>query len=382
MDQESLIARAPKTTPAMSAADKWKLSALMAIVLVTSTVMGILSPLVVMYFESDYFVVFMTSFEFMIIFGLLYLFVTRNKGKPRQIGLISQLGIFNAIMAMSYLYASDPTRTPPVMQSTLTGMAIVPSAIMRRCMFGKSVTYNPILITFASIFLAGSLGLAAVPVITDLHGDYVTVFWCMVYLFGVCARSWYNVIQEKYVRVTEYGAITDEHGNTVHGSLGLTFRQKLGNKFELSFYSRLIMIACILPLFGVEWIGMSENTTLLEPLIEFNSSMYVAFSSAKEGAILQGFIISYLCLFFSAIYLNGISTNYHMILTAVCNPMVGLFFTIFPQLNPGLQYPLWITLSSLGCGVISVVLWMFGEGDTAKKICRRKKRDDSCLEEK
>ena len=359
--EECEIATTSVTGSKLTMLNRMKLSALMVVVLISSGVMGVLSPLIVTYYVSDYFVVFATTLEFLLIFGLLYLIVVKNKTKPKEGKLIVLLGVLNAIMAMSYLYSSDPMRTPPVMQSTLTGIAVIPSAIIKRYVFGNTVEYNSWFISFSIFFLVASVCVSAYPLIENMNGNYMMVFWCCLYLAGgVCVRSWYNVIQELYVKKTEHSGQT------------LTFKESLGNKIELSFFSMLIMIGCIVPLSGFEWIiysGSNRTDWYMGPLYDFNNSFHEAFTTVREGLFLQSFIFSYLILFFSAIYLNAISTNYHMILTAICNPLVALFYTIFPSLNPGIQYPLWATLLSLLCGISSVVLWMFGEGKSNKKCC-------------
>ena len=342
-------------TQGVSWKQKLTMSALMIWITLTSSTMGILGPILVTYFKSDYFVVFATSFEFFIFFGLLYLFSVKNKVSPPEKCLIIQLGLFNAIMAMSLLYASEPTRTPPVMQSTLTGLAVLPSAVMRRLTFNKDTLYHKMWTTLSCLLLLASLILSGIPLVEDWssnENDLWSIMWCFIYLFGVCARSYYNVIQEKYVRKTEYGPGID-----------LTTKQKFDNKIILSFFSRIVMICIIMPMFGVDWIG--KNIT--QPLTDFNESFYEGFTTTHGGLLLQGFILCYFTLFFSAIYLNAISTNYHMILTAIANPTVALFFTIFPDLNPGIKYPWWIVISSLVCGIVSVAFWIKGESKIKKK---------------
>lgn len=354
-DEESPINNEELTNQGMSFKQKLIMSGLMIWITLTSSTMGILGPILVTYFKSDYFVVFTTSFEFFIFFGLLYLFSVKKKVSPPEKCLIVQLGIFNALMAMSLLYASDPTRTPPVMQSTLTGLAVLPSAIMRRLTFGKDTQYHKVWTTLSCLLLLASLVLSGIPMVEDWstnENDMWSILWCFIYLFGVCTRSYYNVIQEKYVRRTEYAPGID-----------LTFKQKFNNKIILSFFSRIIMICMIMPMFGFDWIG--KNIT--QPLTDFNESFYEGFTTVHGGLLLQGFIVCYFTLFFSAIYLNAISTNYHMILTAIANPTVALFFTIFPDLNPGIKYPWWIVILSLLCGIVSVAFWIKGESKIKKK---------------
>ena len=316
---------------------------LMSWVTLTSTIMGILSPLLVIRYESDYYVLFAISIEFFILFGIMFLCV-KEKTKMLKWKLIVQLGIFNAYMAITLLYASDPTRTPPVMQSTLTGLAIVPSAIFRKIAFPKSIKYNMIYITISCIFLLCSVIISGIPIASN--SDIYSFWWCLIYISGVCARSYYNVIQEKYVRCTEY----------VDNKI-LSSREKLDNRIRLSFYSRFFAIITIIPAFAFEWI---QNTGII-PFEDFYDSFAESVQYNSSAVMLQGFILCYFGLFFSAIYLNAISTNYHMILTAICNPSVALFFTIFPELNTGIQYPIWSTIFSLVFSFLSIVFWMKGD---------------------
>jgi len=349
---------------------KCYISILMVIVAVLSSVMGIMSPIVIMTFSSNYFVTFIMTFEFLIFFGFIWLVVVRNKSFPRlKWRTILELGISNAFMAIFILYSSDPSRTPPVMQSTLTALSIIPTILIRCCVFGKNqIHFDKIFNVISIIFLIGSVVVAGYPLVDNIGDiDLISIFWCVMYLTGICILSWYNVAQEKYVKETETT------------TLNTTFREKLDNKIILSFFSRIPMLIVIIFSFGCEYLLVFDNET--SPLSRFNESFYEAFTQVEGALILQGFIFSYFLLFFSAIYLNGISTNYHMILTVISNPMVALFFTIFPSLNPGIQYPLWVTITSLVLSISSVILWIGGESQFSKKICRPKQSESTIQEQ-
>ena len=337
------------------------MAVLILIVAILSAVMGIMAPIVIMTFSSDYFVTFMITLELFILFGLAWIFVVKDKSFPQKWKLILDLGISNAFMALFILYSSDPTRTPPVMQSTLTALTVVPAVLMRYCVFGKEhVYFDKVLNVVSIILLVASVAIAGYPLASDIeHVDLMSIIWSVVYLVGICILTWYNVSQEKYVRLTE-----TEYINT-------TDREKLDNKIILSFFSRIPMLIIVICAFGVEYVLVLNNET--SPLLRFNESFYEAFTQLKSGLILQGFVLTYFVLFFSAIYLNAISTSYHMILTVISNPAVALFFTIFPSLNPGIQYPLWVTISSLILSISSVLFWIAGESQFFKKKCKKTK---------
>jgi hypothetical protein len=76
---------------------------------------------------------------------------------------------------------------------------------------------------------------------------------------------------------------------------------------------------------------------------------------------LQVFMLLWYLLFVLALFLNEISTNYTMILTNITNQSIALFFIIFPHLNEGIRYPLFITLSSMATSFVSVLFWINAE---------------------
>jgi hypothetical protein len=63
----------------------------------------------------------------------------------------------------------------------------------------------------------------------------------------------------------------------------------------------------------------------------------------------------------SAIYLNAQSANYYMVSGMMITPIVVLFFTIFPSLNSGLDYPLYISIPCVGLNTASLITWWYWE---------------------
>lgn len=141
----------------------------------------------------------------------------------------------------------------------------------------------------------------------------------------------------------------------------MTQSDKLENRIAMSFCSRMIMVLMVLPFFSCEWINHNGN----EPIVAFNESFYDIFT-IKKGFVLQGFIICYFCMFFMSIYLNAISTNYNMILSAASVPSVALFYTIIPEMRYGPNYPIWITILSMVSIILSIYFWT--KGDTRKPV--------------
>lgn len=91
---------------------KCYITLLILIVTVLSSIMGIMSPIVIMIFPSNYFVTFIMTLELFVLFAVVWIFVVKDKSFPQKWKLILELGISNAFMAIFILYSSDPTRTP------------------------------------------------------------------------------------------------------------------------------------------------------------------------------------------------------------------------------------------------------------------------------
>ena len=311
------------------------LAILIVSVTLSTTIMAIMGPLLVSIYPSEYFVILCTTIEFLIIFALFHF--SCRKLYIEKHNLIIQVGIFNAFMAIAILYSSGPDKTAPVMQSALSSIAVIPTAIIRYFSFEKKPEYDYLYVSLSSISLLISIILSAIP----MTNDNDRLGWSILFFSGICARCYYNVLQEKYISETE--------------TIEMTNRQRLANKVSLAFYSRIVMLAIIIPIFAFEWTTKKGN----EPLNDLYKSLNIAFTSYFEGFVLQGFVISYFCLFFLSMYLNAISTNYHMILMAIANPSVGLFYSIVPL---GFQqYPLWIIILSIFFATLATYFWTLAD---------------------
>lgn len=296
----------------------------------------ILTPLATIYYESVYFVVLMTSIQFTLIFLIPYLVVTKGRVEiPRLKWTVFWSGFFSATMSLFKTYSSHPERTPPVMQSILAGISILPNVLFTKVILKKNVHYDKRFIIPSLILLFASLGISVIP-LTDEWTNW-TIFWIGLYLLGVSSRSVYCVLQEKYMMDTQ--DIT------------------LKNKITIMFYTRLVHLFVILPFFWLEYVIGYGNS----PFTSLGNSFVTFFSKIKEAFILEGFILSYVVFYIFSVYLNSMSSNYNMIASVAITPSVGIFFTIFADLNPGVSYPIYIVIPGLVCSVASIILWLIGE---------------------
>jgi hypothetical protein len=197
------------------------------------------------------------------------------------------------------------------------------------------VHYDKRFIIPSLILLFASLGISAIP-LSD-NWTNMTILWLSLYLLGVISRSIYCVFQEKYMTDSQDASLT--------------------NKIAIMFYTRFVHMFVILPFFWLEYVIGYNNS----PIQSLGNSFLIFFTKIKEAFILEGFIVSYLIFYIFSVYLNSMSSNYNMIASVAITPSVGIFFTIFDDLNPGIKYPIYIVIPGLVCSVGSIILWLLGE---------------------
>ncbi|MBA3751167.1 MAG: hypothetical protein H0X03_09825 [Nitrosopumilus sp.] len=220
------------------------------------------------------------------------------------------------------------------------GLAIISSIIFSKILLNKTIAYNWPYAIISMLCLMASVAIAIVPLITITNLNGSTIGWIFMFLFGVFAYSLTNVLQEKFIRESQ--------------------GQLFVNKIYLAFTSSICQFITIIVFSWLDlFIGYSTDGFTTFDL--FKNSFNTMVTDLWALLVLQIFIVLWFCLFILALFLNEISTNYTMILTNITNQSVALFFIIFPGLNHGLKYPLFITLSSLATSFISVLFWVNAE---------------------
>jgi heme/copper-type cytochrome/quinol oxidase subunit 4 len=254
-----------------------------------------------------------------------------NTNKPVKIMQYS--GCFMSISTILLIYSSNPERTPIVFQLILNGLNIVVSFIFTRYYLKKNVTYNTTYCCWSIVALILSIVLSLIPI--DLP-DFDSVIWPVVFLVSQITRVFGYILQE------EYFIFTNDRSN--------------GNKFYNITYTRFIQLIVTLALFWLDlFVGYEKSFNPLKEsfktIVEFDMNFI----------LLELFVISTIIFCVVSGYLNSISTNYSSVALTLVTPVVGVFFSLFPSLNDGEKYPLYITIPSLILNLISSVLWMKGE---------------------
>ena len=263
--------------------------------------------------------------------------------QPQELLLLIKIGICGGLVAILFSYSANPKRTPVILQSIFLGLAIIPCAIFSKLILKKQVHYDKKYLIASIFVLLVSVIVATIPMfMNNQDSAFNNILWSGMYLFGVIFLGLSNVLQEKYIMLT----------NT-------TFK----NKIKMAFYTFLFSTLLLLILCWVDIVFGYENNTN-DAFKSFINSFYVFGTDGTKMLLIQLFVLVMFVLVIVSIYLNAISTNYNMILTNVSNQVVALCFTIFPSLNSGIQYPLWVIIISLLLNIVSVVLWIKGESIT------------------
>lgn len=302
---------------------------------ISSAAMGVITPLLTVHYSHMYFAILLMSGQLVIIFFIAMLIL--KFPRPRELRLLGIVGFLNAIMSVSMLYASRPDRTPVVLQAILPGTSIITSVTLTRYVLAKPVKYNFYYIVPSSILLIIAILMPFIYMFViehEAHSNDVKfhvsqILWILLYVFGVSVRTASNIMQEKYMRETK--------------------DPSTANKVSLSFYTRIVSVIVISAFFWID--GLHALKQDGDTFIHDREALL----------LLESWVALYAVLYVASVYLNGISTNYNTVIGTAANPMVAIFFTIFSKLNPGIQYPLWITVPSLVASVTSALLWMQGD---------------------
>lgn len=321
----------------------WLIISLIVGVIFTGSIQHITLPLIVGYYPSLYFIIIASSLHGCLNYGVLLL--SLSKCHPTRImrnilrtqwKTILIAGTGNALMSLCFIYSADPRRTPVVIQSIFLGLAILPTVGFRKFLLNKKTIYIPKFIVPSVIILVMSVILSVVPLFI-LDNDMSQSWWILGYMMAIVLLSFDNTMQEKYVTDTKDPGII--------------------NKLTFAFSTSVCQVIVLLCFCWTEWVfGNSED-----PVPAFTESLNEFVTEWSSFLFLELFILDCLALYLVSIYLNSMSTNYNMILTNLTNQSVAIFFIIFPSLNTGIHYPIYIVLPTLLLNCISVFLWIKGE---------------------
>ena len=333
---------------AMTLKQKLSLFISVAGVIITGSAMGVLIPLCTIYIPSVYIILLVSTIEMNFIFFLVasyFHFVIDptifKLGDWQSIITIVLAGFFNSLMCIAKIYASNPNRTSPIMQSTLASTTIVFSVLFSKLLLNKVVTYKWVCIVLSIFMLIGSVLMPLIyeSIHTHIDSEYL---WVLCYLFGVICRGLYITLQEKYFIQTD------------------NFTTQ--NKIKLLFYVEIIQLLTVGPSYGFE--HLLGNST--DPNSTFVNSTKILFTEPGAFFTFHGFVLTYFLYLGFSIWLNIISSNYVVMTSVVITPAVTIFFQIFNNLAPDIYFPLYIIIPSLVLSILSTILWIYGENNEVR----------------
>lgn len=319
-----------------------KLPIFMILVIVTGSIEHICIPLLVTYYQSLLFITLMIALQGCLNFFILFLIVTKGKiFIPKEKKSVIIAGILNAFMSMSFIYSANPERTPIIIQSIFLGLAVFPTVIFRKLLLNKQIKYERVFLIPSIICLFLSVFFSVLPVFNASSGFSR---WIGLYVMAIILLASDNVMQERYIYITNDNTFT--------------------NKIALAFYTSLVQIFVLIAMSWIE-IPFGYNS---DPFKIFYQSVITYFTSAKTTFLLQLFIYDCLFLYVASIYLNQISSNYNMILTNLTNQSVAIFFLIFPELNKGIEHTWGVTILSILFSLTGIILWIKSEKEVHEEI--------------
>jgi len=374
--------------------------------LVANTAQDINIPLWVHSFgvhpAGAYFIILYSSVVFAIFFPVGYLLIRyvlyadkRKNAKYtppfwENLKDIAAVGIMDALNAFIMIFASDPARTPPVLQPVLGNTSIIFSILLSKYYVNPKRVYLNIWVSSAIFLVAAGVGVMIAPVIVQCIcslGSLNSVAWLFVYILAIVPGAWYNVMQQRCLdrmtakREEKASANFNEQSSTSstvgssdikYESLPLTIS---GLSIDMESYYRqldmwfVLSVSCAVQLVFVcacfwvnfiPWFGYGAEARLLESFQCYFGYFEDCDRTWWLGLIFLGHSI---LAYFVNIVINETSANYNEIVGALIAPLSVTFWYIFPNLvqAPVDPPPLWSAIVALVLLTVATVIWRVWE---------------------
>lgn len=329
------------------------------LVLLTEAIGGIILLIITAKYNSPYFICIMSISQFSVFFLIAYKVYECKYDKTNKVDNLPILndtdyftindnqnnhndwkylsifltGIFTGLSSVLFIYSANPARTPIIIQLVLNGLNIIYSFILTKYYLKKDVKYNNLYCYLSIISLFASIAISIIP-IDDI--SFSSAIWPIMFIFSQIFRVLGNITQEK--------AFMIDNDYSFH------------NKFHNITYSRLVQFIVVLMFFWLElFIGYESSFEPLKEsfrLIKVTDTNFILLEVFVAIAIVFNIVIG---------WLNSISVNYSTIALTLVSPVVGTFFSLFPQLNNGNHFPFYITIPALALNLLSSYMWQKGE---------------------
>ncbi len=358
---------------------------------------------------SPYGILMVNTIFFPAIFGLLLVFyaafrrdwgvlLLSDNASQRSLWMrgseaqtLALTGLFNALNGIFIVYASPPSRTPPLIQAVLQNAGVIFSVPFSIWWLGDKKAYCSRYPLLAALLVALSVVVSILPTILegnagdDLNGAS-SAAWCFIYIAGLIPAAAYNVLQQRYL--IQSGALE------VSASVSKIVKASL----RMLFYSCLWMLVFMVLLFWTDllpWFGSSspaaaaaagEAAGAASPISQLSyfiqqTTFSIACSFGGGGAVgdgsaypdlglptsgacgtlipvyAYGFVFSYTISYLSGAALNRESSTYTMLSFVLVTLMTSAVWYI-PGTNPNPQNtPVWSVATSIALSLAGIFLW-------------------------
>lgn len=289
-----------------------------------------------------------------------------------QMQLAAVIGLLNILNGFFVVYASPPTRTPPLIQAILQNAGVVFSIPFSLMWLGDRKNYCAWRPMLAVGLVATSVAVSILPtVLAGQASDGVsasTIPWIFVYLAGLVPGAAYNVLQQRWLIRADVLRVDVTAAEVTRATL------------RMLFYTNLFQTLSLVALFWMDilpWFGASSSMSEWRDNTVFSLSCSFGGASgayAPPGSgLLPGsctprtpawafaFMIGYVWSYVGSSLLNRESATYNMAIFVVITMTTSAFWLI-PSTNPNPDNtPLWSVLVSLVLSLSGVVLWKVWE---------------------
>ena len=287
-----------------------------------------------------YFVLFLCSLSFTIVFTLLALWfgykrqITPSMLAIRWIKYMFFVGVFDAVNGFLIVFSSHGSRVPPALSSILIQSIIPFTFIFSKVLLPKQYRLSHII--SVCIVLIGIV-FSLVPTFKRIHDGTASTelkdgwYWPFIFIFGCVPAALMNIVQEQLqIKYTQQARENQEPITR----FSVMYFQAVESTFQFG---------CIALCFGLDLIpgfGTSKD------IHSFWSSFSNGFKCFFNDSSLSGgrcnfaggtgilFIVSYLATYITGTFLTDhVSANWLSILSSISPLIATSFWFIFPAVN-------------------------------------------------
>ena len=301
---------------------------------------------------------------------------------------LAAAGVCNALNGILIVYASSPTKTPPLIQAILQNCGVLFSVPFSKLALRDSKVYcAPEPLRAAGVVVA-SVVVSLLPTVLALAGSssgsssssthssdasltgWSTLAWVLVYTAGLAPNALLNILQQLYfIRV---GALTPGAASSSHSHMRGTLRALMfSNLWQPITYAALFWVD-LLPWFGysaslgdfAQGTSFSLACSIGGPALAGSSDIAGRICAPATPLWAWAFLASYILAYFGGAQLNRESATFNMLCLVIVTASTALVWLI-PGVNPSpSSTPLWSVLVSLLLALTGSLLWKAWESKT------------------